>query len=220
MNGCLNLTVPNHAFLTGRERPGDEEPVDEEPGDEEPGDEENDEDDPMRYAMIVAMGRNRVIGIDNVMPWHIPEDLRYFKAKTLGKPVIMGRKTLESIGKPLPGRPNIVVSREKRLGQSGVIAVATLDEALVAAEAEAARIGADEVMIVGGGQIYRQLIDKADRLYLTEIDLAPEGHAFFPDYEAVGTWRETSREHHPASAGQPAFDFVVKERVEREPGHE
>lgn len=163
--------------------------------------------------MIVAMGHNRVIGIDNVMPWHIPEDLRYFKAMTLGKPVVMGRLTLQSIGKPLPGRPNIVVSRQGGVEAPGVKLVGDLQEALIVARAEAERIGANEIMIGGGGQIYKQMIAHADKLYLTEIDLATEGHAYFPDYESVAQWRETRREHHEASGGQPAFDFVVKERV-------
>lgn len=163
-------------------------------------------------SMIVAMGRNRVIGIDNVMPWHIPDDLRYFKAKTLGKPVIMGRLTLQSIGKPLPDRPNIVVTRSQDLDQPDVTIVANLDDAVCVAEREAARLGVDEVMIVGGGQIYGQMINRTKRLYLTEIDLAPDGHAYFPDYAATGHWREISREHHPAMNDQPAFDFVVKER--------
>jgi dihydrofolate reductase len=162
--------------------------------------------------MIVALGRNRVIGIDNVMPWHIPDDLRYFRARTMGKPVVMGRRTLESIGGPLPGRFNIVVTRDECWRHPGVTVAATLEGALAAARAEAERIAADEAMIVGGGQIYSQLIDRADRLYLTEIDLAPDGHAFFPDYVAFGSWRETSREHHPAADGQPAFAFVVKDR--------
>ena len=162
--------------------------------------------------MIVALGRNRVIGIDNVMPWHIPADLRYFRAKTMGRPVLMGRRTLESIGKPLPGRFNIVVTRDAGWRHPGVTVAASLEDGLTAARAEAARSAADEAMIVGGGQIYGQLIDRADRLYLTEIDLAPDGHAFFPDYTAFGSWREISREHLPAADGQPAFAFVVKDR--------
>lgn len=163
--------------------------------------------------MIVALARNRVIGIDNVMPWHIPADLRYFKAKTMGKPVVMGRKTLESIGKPLPGRFNIVVTRQADWHREGVTIVPDLTEAMRVAEVEAQRCGADEIMIVGGGQIYEQMISQVTRLYLTEIDVMPEGHAYFPDYEAVASWREIEREHHPAEGDQPAFDFVIKERV-------
>jgi dihydrofolate reductase len=162
--------------------------------------------------MIVALGRNRVIGIDNAMPWHIPADLRYFRAKTMGKPVLMGRRTLESIGQPLPGRFNIVVTRDPGWRHPGVTVAASLEDGVAAAHDEARRAATAEAMIVGGGQVYRQLIHRADRLYLTEIDLAPDGHVFFPDYTSFGRWREISREHHPAAAGRPAFAFVVKDR--------
>jgi len=163
--------------------------------------------------MIVALGQNRVIGIDNVMPWHIPADLKYFKATTLGKPVVMGRKTLQSIGKPLPGRPNIVVTRDRSFSVEGATVVADLDEALAVAENKATEVGVDEIMIIGGGQIYEQLIGRVERLYLTEIHLAPEGHAFFPDFRAVAEWKEIWRENHEAEGDQPAFDFVTYDRV-------
>ncbi len=166
----------------------------------------------MKISMIVALGRNRVIGIDNVMPWHIPADLKYFKATTLGKPVVMGRKTLQSIGKPLPGRPNIVVTRDQDFTVEGGTVVRDLDAALIEAEAKANEIGADEIMIIGGGQVYDQLINRAERLYLTEIDMSPEGHAFFPDFRAVAEWDEIWREHHPAEGDQPSFDFVTLDR--------
>jgi len=166
----------------------------------------------VKLSMIVALGRNRVIGIDNVMPWHIPADLRYFKATTLGKPIVMGRKTLQSIGKPLPGRPNVVVTRDRGFFIEGATIVADLDEALAVAENKATEIGAEEIMIIGGGQIYEQLIDRVECLYLTEIDLAPEGHAFFPDFRAVAEWKEVWREHHPKEGDQPAFDFVTLDR--------
>jgi len=166
----------------------------------------------VKLSMIVALGRNRVIGIDNVMPWHIPTDLKYFKATTMGKPIVMGRKTLQSIGKPLPGRPNIIVTRDRSFSAEGATVVADLEEALAVAETVATKICAEEIMIIGGGQIYEQLIDRVDRLYLTEIDLAPEGHAFFPDYRANAEWDEIWREHHPAEGEQPAFDFVTFDR--------
>ncbi|WP_343560147.1 type 3 dihydrofolate reductase [Kiloniella sp. b19] len=166
----------------------------------------------MIISMIVAHGRNRVIGVDNVMPWHIPADLKFFKAKTLGKPVVMGRKTLQSIGRPLPGRPNIVVTRDESFAVEGTTRVSSLDEAIEVAKGKAAELGVEEIMIVGGGQIYEQMLARATRLYLTEIDLAPEGDAFFPDYRAQGSWSESWREHHEAEGDQPAFDFVVYER--------
>ncbi len=162
--------------------------------------------------MIVALGRNRVIGIDNVMPWHIPADLKYFKATTMGKPVVMGRKTLQSIGRPLPGRPNIVVTRDQEFSVEGATIAADLDNALAIAETKAAEIDAEEIMIIGGGQIYEQLISRVTRLYLTEIDMEPEGHAYFPDFHAVAEWDEVWREHHPKEGDQPAFDFVTLER--------
>ena len=167
----------------------------------------------MKLSMIVALGRNRVIGINNEMPWHIPADLKFFKAQTLGKPVVMGRRTLEAIGKPLPGRPNIIVTRDTSFSADGTTVVPNLEEAVSVAKATATEIGADEVMIIGGGQIYEQMIGKVERLYLTEIDLSPEGDAFFPDYRAVAEWKEISREHHNANADQPAFDFVIYDRL-------
>ena len=148
-----------------------------------------------------------------VCPGHIPADLKFFKAQTLGKPVVMGRRTLQAIGKPLPGRPNIIVTRDTTFIAEGAKVAANLEDAVEAAKAIANEIDADEVMIIGGGQIYEQMIDKADRLYLTEIDLAPEGDASFPDYRAVGEWKEISREHHDANADQPAFDFVIYDRI-------
>ena len=166
----------------------------------------------MKLSMIVALGRNRVIGIDNVMPWHIPADLRYFRSQTMGKPVVMGRKTLESIGKPLGGRHNFVVTRDRSFSVDGVTVLSNLDEAVASAEAKAIEVGVDEIMIIGGGQIYEQLIDRAERLYLTEIDLSPEGHAHFPDYRKVAEWDEVWREHHPKEGDAPAFDFVTLER--------
>jgi len=135
----------------------------------------------MRIAMIAAMANNRVIGKDNKMPWHLPEDLRHFKAMTLSKPVLMGRKTFESIGRPLPGRHNIVISRNSQLSIEGVTCVTSLDEAIaVAGEC-------DEIVVIGGGQLYQQLLPKADVLYLTIIDVDVEGDTVFPDWDD-GSW--------------------------------
>lgn len=167
----------------------------------------------IRLSMIVALGRNRVIGIANVMPWHIPADLKYFKSQTLGKPIIMGRKTLQSIGKPLSGRANIVITRDPSFHAEGVQLASSLDRALKLAEEKAVEIAAQEIMIVGGGQIYQQAIERVTRLYLTEIDVAPKGDAYFPDYRAIADWYEVWREHHPPESDQPAFDFVIHERI-------
>ncbi|AZG74393.1 type 3 dihydrofolate reductase [Shewanella livingstonensis] len=135
----------------------------------------------MRIAMIAAMANNRVIGKDNKMPWHLPDDLRHFKAMTLSKPVVMGRKTFESIGRPLPGRHNIVISRNRQLSIEGVTCVESFEQALVAAG------DCDEIVVIGGGQLYQQLLPKADVLYLTLIDLDVDGDTVFPDWND-GSW--------------------------------
>jgi dihydrofolate reductase len=156
-------------------------------------------------SAIAAMSENRVIGRDGALPWHIPEDLKYFKRMTLGKPVIMGRKTFESIGsKPLPKRPNIVISRS-RLRAEGIVWAATVADALTLAKKEAQATGQDEVMIVGGAQIYREAMPMTDRLYLTVIHRTIEGDAYFPDFDQ-SEWREIARENHTE------FSFVTMER--------
>ncbi|MEH6464598.1 MAG: type 3 dihydrofolate reductase [Shewanella psychromarinicola] len=135
----------------------------------------------MRIAMIAAMANNRVIGKDNKMPWHLPEDLRHFKAMTLSKPVVMGRKTFESIGRPLPGRHNIVISRDSQLSFEGVSCVTSFDEAITIAG------DCDEIVVIGGGQLYQQILPKADVLYLTFIDVDVDGDTVFPDWDD-GSW--------------------------------
>ena len=141
----------------------------------------------MKIAMIAAMANNRVIGKDNQMPWHLPEDLRHFKAMTLGKPVVMGRKTYESIGRPLPGRHNIVISRQADLVIEGVTTVTSFEQAKLAAGDCA------ELVVIGGGQLYEMLLAQADILYLTEIALTVEGDTFFPEWND-GSWEEVSRD--------------------------
>ncbi|MFI2812930.1 MULTISPECIES: type 3 dihydrofolate reductase [Microbulbifer] len=148
-------------------------------------------------ALIAAVARNGAIGMGNRLPWRISGDLQYFKRTTLGKPVVMGRKTYESIGRPLPGRDNIVISRNPEWRADGVICVASLDEALATASASAAASGAEEVMVIGGAEIYRQALPLARRLYLTEVDAEVEGDAFFPDLG--DSWVESYRECYPAS---------------------
>ena len=164
----------------------------------------------VRIAMIAALARNGVIGRDNQMPWHLPEDLRYFKQVTLGKPVIMGRKTFESIGKPLPGRKNIVVSRNSAYRVEGVTVVPTLDAALDLAMDEARVSGGEEVMVMGGGEIYRQAMPRCDRLYLTEVDTEVEGDAVFPPV----TWSQWQTfERRPLSCeGALRYRFAVYDR--------
>ncbi len=157
--------------------------------------------------MIVAHAHNRVIGKDNQMPWHLPADLKYFKQTTLQKPVIMGRKTFESIGFPLPGRRNIVISRDPSYHAEGIETATCVDDALALAN------GVDEIMVIGGGSIYQHCLKAADRLYITEIDLEVEGDTFFPDYNAQDQWQCVSQQPHPADQQNPhSYNFKVYER--------
>ncbi|HHX82626.1 MAG TPA: type 3 dihydrofolate reductase [Pseudomonadaceae bacterium] len=168
----------------------------------------------MTLALIVAAARNRVIGLNNAMPWHLPADLRYFKQVTLGKPVIMGRNTFESIGRPLPGRDNIVVTRNPAFEAAGVSVVHSLEEALALGSRLLSEQGRPEaeLMLIGGAQLYAQAMPLADRLYITEVDAEPEGDAWFPVIDKR-QWQEVAREHLPASAENPyACSFCVLER--------
>ena len=165
----------------------------------------------VKLALIAAMARNRVIGRDNAMPWHLPEDLRYFKATTLGKPIVMGRKTFDSLGRPLPGRTNIVVSRQPDLTLEGAQVFASIDAALSAARQQAQADGVDEGMLIGGDNLYRQTLERADRIYLTRIDSEPEGDAWFPDFDEQA-WTLASERAVAAGEGYPAHVYQVLER--------
>lgn len=159
----------------------------------------------MRISIIVAMGKNGVIGLDGGMPWRISADLKHFKAVTMGKPIIMGRKTHESIGRALPGRTNIVITRQADYETQGAEVAGSMAAALeVAGDAE-------EAMIIGGAEIYRAALPGADRIYLTEVAGEPEGDVYFPRFER-GEWEEIEREEFPAVGDAPAFSFVVLER--------
>lgn len=147
-------------------------------------------------VLVAAMARNRVIGCDGAMPWHLPADLKHFKTVTMGHPVVMGRKTFESIGKPLPGRKNVVISRGKPKLPDGVMLASSLDQALGYCE------GAGEVMIIGGGEIYRQALPLAHRMELTFVDTQVDGDTLFPDWSADG-WRLVSMEARPADDANP-----------------
>ena len=131
-------------------------------------------------ALIAAVAENRVIGVGNAIPWRLPSDFAFFKRMTVGKPLVMGRKTFESIGRPLPDRVNIVVSGQKGYQPDGVLVFDGLAAALDHAQSIAAADGAGEVMVAGGETIYRAAMPLADRLYITHVALAPEGDAFFP----------------------------------------
>ncbi|NQW09319.1 MAG: dihydrofolate reductase [Alphaproteobacteria bacterium] len=158
--------------------------------------------------IVAAIARNRVIGADGGLPWHLPADMRRFKAITLGKPMIMGRKTFESIGRPLPGRRTIVVTRDSSWSREGVDTATTIEAALMIA-AEAAP---EAVIIAGGGEIYRQTLPLADRLRLTWVDAEAAGDTLFPEVDWT-VWREASREDHPTDGGQPGYSFVDYERM-------
>ena len=165
--------------------------------------------DRLPLALIAACAHDRVIGRDNDMPWHLPADLKHFKAMTLGKPIIMGRKTWDSLGRPLPGRLNLVVSRQSGIQLEGAEVYGRLEDALSRAEEWAREQGVDELMLIGGGQLYAQALPQADRLYLTRIDLEVEGDAFFPEFSG---WECVDRQAHPATGDTPAYAFEIWER--------
>ncbi len=162
----------------------------------------------MKIGLVAALSRNQVIGRDNALPWHLPADLKRFKAITLGKPIIMGRKTFDSIGRPLPGRHNIIISRNENFSAEGVTVVSSLDAALEAAN------NASEVMVIGGATIYYQFLPRADRLYLTVVNTQiDDGDAFFPAYNRR-EWRLSLEETHPADAQNPhAYSFMTWQRI-------
>ena len=158
-----------------------------------------------KISIIVAMAKNRVIGKDNDMPWHLPADLQHFRKMTTAKPIIMGRKTYESIGRPLPKRHNIIVSRNSDYSQEGCDVVGSLDEALRCAG------DVEEVMIIGGGFLYQQTIDQADKLYLTFIDLDVDGDTLFPSYEHLAL-KKVASAHHQKDEKNP-YDYEFTEFV-------
>jgi dihydrofolate reductase len=162
----------------------------------------------MIVALIAAVAENGTIGRDGDLPWRLPADLRHFKRLTLGKPVIMGRKTWQSLGRPLPGRRNIVVTRDAGFAADGAEIAASLDAALAMTR------DVEEAMVIGGGEIYARAMARADRLYITHVHAAVEGDTHFPDIDGT-EWRETAREEHAAKDGLPAYSFVSYERVSR-----
>jgi len=160
----------------------------------------------MRVSLIAALAENRVIGRDNQLPWRISADLKHFKALTMGKPIVMGRKTWESIGRPLPGRENIVVTRDTAYQAEGCQVVHSIKRALDVAG------GVDEIMIIGGAGLYQQTLERADRLYLTRVRAEVEGDTWFPEIDPQ-QWREVACESHPADeSNEHDYDFVILER--------
>lgn len=166
----------------------------------------------VEIALIAAVAENRIIGRDNALPWRLPEDLRHFKQATLGKPLLMGRKTFESIGRPLPGRDNLVVSRHGLSGgvPAGVESFASPELALERARECAAERGVNEIMVIGGGELYRWALPRSQRLYLTLVHLEVSGDATFPDWND-DEWREVERQEY-VSADGTRFSVVQLER--------
>lgn len=156
-------------------------------------------------TLVVARARNGVIGRDNTLPWRLPEDLAHFKRTTMGAPVVMGRKTWDSIGRPLPGRRNIVVSRNAGLRLDGAETVTSLEDALRLC------VGVPEVFLIGGAQLYAEALPSADRLIVTEIDADIDGDAVFPQIDP-SQWVVTSRETHHSEANGFDYSFVTYER--------
>lgn len=168
----------------------------------------------MRLSMAFAMAQNRVIGKDNALPWHLPKDLQYFKKITLGKPIIMGRKTFDSIGRPLPGRPNIVITRNTDWSHEGVQVVHSVDEAIALGSELANQKDVEELMVIGGSQIYTELLNRADRLYMTQVHSEVEGDDYFPAF-SLDEWQKYSEEHHSADESNPYdYSFLVLDRRE------
>ena len=152
-------------------------------------------------SLIVAMGKNRAIGLNGKMPWHLPGELKHFKASTMHKTIVMGRKTWESIGRVLPGRQNIVVSRNPDYEARGCLVVTSLDDAIT-------RAASEEVMVIGGGQLYRQAMPLADRMLLTLVDCEPDADTWFPLWNSKD-WREVSRRSVPADdENEHAYDVL------------
>jgi len=166
-----------------------------------------------RIALVVAVAENGVIGSAGGLPWRLSSDLKYFKEITMGKPIIMGRKTFQSIGRPLPGRRNIVVSRQRGFAHDGVTVTTDVEAALEVARSDAQANGVCEICIIGGGEIYRQTLDLADRIYLTQVHMNVEGDTHFPDLDGK-RWMEVNRERRAAGESDSSdFSLIVLDRL-------
>jgi dihydrofolate reductase len=167
----------------------------------------------MVITLIAAVAENGVIGRDNGLPWRLKSDMVHFRAATMGKPVVMGRKTFLSIGKPLPGRTTIVVSRDHAFSAPGIVVAASLEAALAVGRGDALRRGVDCVFVAGGGELYAQALPLAERLNITYVHRAVDGDAYFPAFDR-SVWRETAREERAAATGDDcSFSFVIYQRA-------
>lgn len=162
----------------------------------------------MDIVLVAAIAENGVIGRDNALPWRLKSDMAHFRAVTMGKPVVMGRKTYRSIGRPLKGRATIVVSRDPTFAAPGAVVAASLDAALTVAHGDALRRGADAIAIAGGAEIYRQIMERATRLAITRVHLQAEGDTRFPPIDP-GLWREIARSEHAAGPDDDAAFAIV-----------
>lgn len=172
----------------------------------------------IKIAMIAGVAENAVIGNDQTIPWRIPSDMRFFKRTTWGKPIIMGRKQYETVGKPLPGRTNIVVTRQQGYHPEGVLVFTSIDAALDKAREIAKSDGVDEIMIIGGGQLYAQLMARADRLYISHVDLAPPGDVLFPEITPADWVVVDLPEVEPSPKDEASYRVKVYER-RKDPVH-
>jgi dihydrofolate reductase len=164
-----------------------------------------------RVSLIVAMARNRVIGADNKIPWHLPNELKLFKSLTMGHHIVMGRKTYESIGRLLPGRTTVIVTRQKDYAMPGAIVAHSIAEAVAACE------GDDEIFVIGGADLFRETLPIADRLYLTTVDAEPEGDTFMPEFDE-SAWKETSAQAFEKDEKHAyAYRLAVLERLKPPP---
>jgi len=171
----------------------------------------------MDIVLIAAIADNGVIGRNNTLPWRLASDMAHFRALTMGKPVVMGRKTYLSIGKPLPGRTTIVVSRDSGFVARGLVIASSLPSALDVARGDALRRGTNSIMVAGGAEIYAQALPQASRLEITQVHCQPEGDARFPAVD-FRLWREAARADHPAGAGDDAgFSYIAYERTPPDP---
>jgi dihydrofolate reductase len=167
-------------------------------------------------ALMAAVADNGVIGRGGTLPWHLSTDFKIFRKVTMGKPIIMGRRTFESLTRPLDGRDNIVLTANASFAPEGAIVVYSLDQALDEARKCAEERGVDEIVVIGGEDIFRRTLQEADRLYLTEVHGSPKGDTFFPRFDR-SVWRETSRESYPAGPRDDyPSDFVVLQRIRSE----
>lgn len=163
-------------------------------------------------ALVVAMGENRAIGRGGDLPWRLSSDMRYFRRITMGKPVLMGRRTFKSLPRVLDGRVNVVLTRDRGFVAPGAVMAHSLEEGLAAARASAERTGAAEIMVIGGEDVFREVLPQTDRIYLTEVHASPDADTWFPALD-MSEWREVSREAHaPGPKDDHAFSLVVLDR--------